>query len=419
VNDGDAVNESTKGPSRDVPAGVFAPPPGGPVRSVYVHAPFCVRRCKYCDFAVQVRRVGDVEGWSAAIAGEVTALREEGVFVLADQLDTVFVGGGTPSLLGPDAMERLANILGRERLRRSTLEWTAEANPESFSEEVARGWARAGVNRVSLGVQSFEETALRWMGRLHGSEGATQAVAIARSAGLHNLSVDLIFSLPDGVERSWARDLDRTLALEVPHVSLYGLTVEPETPLGRSVREGKERPADEARYRDEYLLAVERLTAAGYVQYEVSNFALPGHESRHNQVYWRGQPYVGLGNGAHSYIHPLRRWNLRDWDGYEGRARDGRLAMQDEERLDPAATRLERVWLGLRTTDGIPLEGLPSRALGLAREWVTSGWASASADTLRLTPQGWLLLDRLAVEMDELLEGAPGVRSPLELIRAG
>jgi oxygen-independent coproporphyrinogen-3 oxidase len=375
------------------------------VASVYVHAPFCARRCGYCDFAVTVRRVGDVDAWASALAGELAALADEGTFTLAPELRSLYVGGGTPSLLGASAMDRLASVIGRERLRDGDgLEWTAEANPESFTDEVARAWSRAGVNRLSLGVQSFDERVLRWMGRLHGAAGARDAVERARREGLENLSVDLIFALPETLGRSWSEDLERALALEVPHVSLYGLTVEPETPLGRRVREGRDPPVDEGRYREEYLEAAEKLAAAGYLHYEVSNFALPGRESWHNGVYWSGEPYLGLGNSAHSYAHPLRRWNLRDWNAYERAAREGRLAVQDQEVLDARATRLERVWLGLRTQRGLGASELSPRGHLVVEQWAHQGWADPVDGGVRLTPQGWLLLDRLAVELDSALD---------------
>jgi oxygen-independent coproporphyrinogen-3 oxidase len=376
------------------------------VRSVYVHAPFCVRRCPYCDFAVQVRRVGDLDGWIAALRGELGAVEREGRFPLAAELDTLYVGGGTPSLLGAEAMNELARLLGPERLRGAALEWTSEANPESFTAEVAAGWRRAGVNRLSLGVQSFSEAALRWMGRMHGPEGARAAVATARTAGLTDLSVDLIFALPDEIERDWRADVEAALALEPPHVSLYGLTVEAGTPLARSVAEERVHTAVEERYREEFLYASERLTRAGYEHYEVSNFARPGHASRHNRVYWEGGAYLGLGNGAHSFTDPLRRWNVRDWTAYAASAGEGRLPVAGEELLTDDARRLERVWLGLRTDRGFPAGELNPAALALVDRWRRAGWVRTGAtdrDPVRLTPEGWLVLDRLAVELDQAL----------------
>lgn len=367
---------------------------------MYVHAPFCTRRCFYCDFAVQVRRSGGADEWLEALAGELRFLREDGVFLLAESLDSVFVGGGTPSLLGAHAMHGLRDLLGPDRLGSDNLEWTAEANPESLTDEVATGWIEAGVNRVSIGVQTFHEPALRWMGRLHGVEGAVASVARARAAGFENVSVDLIFGLPKHVGRPWVDDLQRAVDLGVPHVSLYGLSVEPGTPLGRAVGEGREAVADEEQYREEYLLAAEVLVGAGFEHYEVSNFARPGRASRHNRAYWDGTPYLGLGNGAHSFRHPLRRWNLRDWDAYQAAARKGESPVDEEETLNASATRLERAWLGLRTNGGVAERRLGEEARSLVAAWQREGWAVQEHGRIRLTAAGWLLLDRLSVELD-------------------
>lgn len=369
------------------------------VSSVYVHAPFCPRRCVYCDFAVTVARTADLKGWLDALAAELRNLKAEGAASLAPELDTLFVGGGTPSTLGPDAMVGLARILGLERLAAPSLEWTVEANPESFTAAVAEGWARAGVNRISLGAQSFQEGPLRWLGRLHGGDGPSRAVDRAREAGITNLSLDLIFGLPREVERDWEADLDAAMALGVPHLSLYGLSVEPGTPLGRWVVEGIVSGVDEDRFREEFLLASDRLTRAGYRQYELSNFALPGLECRHNQVYWGYQPYLGLGNSAHSFLPPVRRWNLRDWPEYQGAARAGRKLLAGEELLHEPAIRLERIWLGLRTAEGIELDGLGSGARAEVARWVRKGWARDVDGRARLTPEGWIILDDLAVRL--------------------
>jgi oxygen-independent coproporphyrinogen-3 oxidase len=335
------------------------------------------------------------------VAGELDFLQREGRFVLADSLDSVFVGGGTPSLLGPEAMHELRDLLGTHRLESADLEWTAEANPESFTDEVAAGWRDAGVNRLSLGVQSFHEATLRWMGRLHGPAGAEAAVARAAVAGFDNLSLDLIFGLPAHIGRSWEDDLRRAVDLGVPHVSLYGLSVEEGTPLGRAVGEGRETVAHEGQYREEYLLAAEVLTEAGFEHYEVSNFALPGRASRHNRRYWDGTPYLGLGNGAHSYSHPIRRWNVRDWGEYRATASAGDSPVAEEETLDDDATRLERVWLDLRTDRGVDEGTLAEKARGLVAAWLGEGWAVEEKGRVRLTATGWLLLDRLAVALDE------------------
>jgi putative oxygen-independent coproporphyrinogen III oxidase len=377
------------------------------VRSVYVHAPFCPRRCNYCDFAVQVTNGGDAQArlgqWLEAVGTEWQLLEAEGWGPVADQLDTLYVGGGTPSHLGSDAMHGLADVLGRERLSHPELEWTSEANPESFTRTLAESWRAAGVNRISLGVQSFHEGVLRWMGRMHGADGAEAAVDVARDAGLENLSIDLIFGLPDRLERDWGADLERTLALDPPHVSLYGLTVEPGTHLGRAVDDGREIPLDGERYREEYLLAVERLTGAGYQHYEVSNFARDGLVSRHNAIYWSGAPYLGLGNGAHSFVPHVRRWNLRDWESYRVRLASGESPVEASEELDAAARQLEGLWLGLRTSGGLPVDGWDPSALSVVERWRGDGLADGQNDRVVLTAEGWLVMDRLTVELDDVL----------------
>jgi oxygen-independent coproporphyrinogen-3 oxidase len=375
------------------------------VGSVYVHAPFCARRCVYCDFAVEVRRQGDLTGWLAAVAGELALVAAESSFPLAERLHTLYVGGGTPSLLGPDAMAGLAAVLGFHRVSDPEMEWTVEANPESFTAGIAAAWRKAGVNRLSLGAQSFHGPALQWMGRLHGPEGVGTAVGVARQAGFDNISIDLMFGLPGDLGRSWTLDLERALELEPRHVSLYGLTVEAATPLGRAVRQGREKPVDDERYREEYLQAAAALTSAGYRHYEVSNFARPGGASRHNFVYWSGDSYLGLGNGAHSYADPLRRWNHRDWESYSGAVHRGESPEAGRETIDDDARRLESVWLGLRTDRGISVADLPSRASAMVERWMGAHLATMNGDRLRLTADGWLVLDGLTVELDECLAG--------------
>lgn len=387
------------------------------VRHVYVHAPFCARRCVYCDFAVKVDRSPNSGRWLAAVAAELEGLRTHGWAPLAPTLDTLYVGGGTPSLLAPRFAADLAGLLGRARTAGPELEWTVEANPESFGADLAQAWAAAGVNRVSFGVQSFDAGALRWMGRLHAPQDAKVAVDRARAAGIANVSVDLIFGLPDSAPRSWPDDLERALALDVPHVSLYGLAVEKGTRLFRHVKEGRSPPPSEGRYQEEYLLAAQVLADAGYDHYEVSNFARPGFASRHNQAYWNGVPYLGLGNGAHSFHAGRRWWNERDWDAYAAAVTDGGegegSGQAGAETLSAGQSRLEAVWLGLRTAKGLELGALAGTDAGrsasqrVAQRWEARGLAVATSHRVRLTPQGWLLLDALAVELDRALDPAP------------
>jgi oxygen-independent coproporphyrinogen-3 oxidase len=383
-----------------LPSGSSAAP-----RALYIHVPFCVRRCSYCDFAVQATRVAPTAEWLDAVAGEMRLLADERGWREPLALDTVYVGGGTPSLLAPGAMAELRDRLAPFAVWDDAAEWTCEANPESFSAGTAADWRASGVNRISLGAQTFHEPALRWMGRMHGVDGPRRAMDAARSAGFGNVSVDLIFGLPQRLGRDWGSDLHHALTLEPEHVSLYGLTAEAAAPLGRWVLEGRETLADEDRYADEYLLAHSHLTAAGFRHYEVSNFGLPGRQSRHNGVYWTGAPYAALGPGAHAFYPPLRRWNVRGWDAYRDSIAAGRLPVDDEETVDEEARVLERVWLGLRTDTGYPLADACEAELRLADRWRAGGWAHAGEDVLRLTAEGWLLLDRLAVELAAATEG--------------
>lgn len=372
-------------------------------RSLYIHVPFCARRCSYCDFAVQATPAAPTNAWLDAIVGELRLVAADSGWSDPLHLETVYVGGGTPSMLAPDAMgvlrERLAPLA---RWAADEIEWTCEANPESFTREVSSGWRAAGVNRISLGAQTFHEPTLKWMGRLHGPGGPARAMAAARGAGFDNVSLDLIFGVPRRLGRDWSEDIDRALDLDPEHVSLYGLTAEAATPLGRWVRDGREALADEDRYADEYLLAHERLVAAGFEHYEVSNFARPGRRSRHNFVYWTGAPYLALGPGAHSFDPPVRRWNLRGWDAYRDAVLSGRLPVDDREVVDGEATSLERAWLALRTDAGFPIEQADDAQIALAAAWERQGWAESEAGRVRLTASGWLLLDRLALDFSAI-----------------
>ncbi|MCI0433575.1 MAG: coproporphyrinogen III oxidase family protein [Gemmatimonadetes bacterium] len=345
-----------------------------------------------------------VDAWLDAISAELRAIVEERDWPEL-RLSTLYVGGGTPSLLGTGAMAALAN-----RLRAvvswdpDALEWTAEANPERFDDALAKDWAEAGVSRVSFGAQTFDPDALRWMGRLHGPDGPGRALRAARAAGIPSISLDLIFGLPARFARDWTGDLDRALSLEPDHISLYGLTAEKNTPLGRWVEEGREQMPDEESYAVEYLEAADRFAAAGFEHYEVSNFARPGHASRHNRAYWTGEPYLGIGPGAHSFIPPRRWWNVRDWVAYRVRVGGRRSAIESDETVRGDAARLEHAWLGLRTAAGLDARDATQAQLELAASWRAHGWAYrdrvAQEGRIRLTPRGWLLLDRLAVEWE-------------------
>ena len=232
------------------------------------------------------------------------------------EADTLYFGGGTPSRLGGDGVARMLDVVRERVTLAAEAEVTLEANPEDVTDDAVAAWRRAGVNRVSLGSQSFDDRVLAWMHRSHDAERITRAVEVVRGGGIENLSLDLIFALPTELDRDWERDVDRALALEPQHLSLYGLTVEPHTPLGRWRARGEVAESPEERYEAEFLHADRALTAAGFDHYEVSNFGLPGRHSRHNSAYWALVSYAGLGPSAHEFDGTTRRWNApvyRDW----------------------------------------------------------------------------------------------------------
>jgi putative oxygen-independent coproporphyrinogen III oxidase len=354
---------------------------------LYIHVPFCQRRCSYCDFSIAVRKRIPTREFVDVI------LKEAEPHDLT-ALETIYFGGGTPSLLPPAAIELLLRTTHDER--RTDVEVTLEANPEDVTPEHAKAWREAGINRVSLGAQSFDDNVLKWMHRSHDAAQTHRAVQALRGAGIENISLDLIFGLPEELNRAWDKDLDIALALRTTHLSLYGLTVEPRTPLDRWISRGATHAPDEDRYAEEYLTAHKRLSVVGYQFYEVSNASLPGYRSRHNSAYWSGKPYVGLGPAAHSFDGRTRRWNLRAWEAYRRAIVAGRSALESEETLTEEQRELERVYLGLRTSEGLPVTASYRPLPPLADQ----GWVYEDSGRLKCTPEGWLRLDSIVNDYD-------------------
>ena len=252
------------------------------------------------------------------------------------------------------------------------------------------------MNRVSLGVQSFDPTVLEWMHRTHSAPQVTEAVNILNGEGIQRISLDLIFALPDSLDRDWARDLETAVSLEPGHLSVYGLTVEPHTPLGRWTTAGRVPGVSEERFEAEFLEANRRLEAAGFLHYEVSNYARPSDHSRHNSAYWSGASYLGLGPSAHGFDGETRRWNAREYVRWLELVEGGKDPMAGEETLWPAEVAAERVYLGLRTTEGLMATEVE---LHRAAPWISEGWARREGGQLILTPTGWLRMDSLAAAL--------------------
>ncbi len=362
-----------------------------PIRHVYVHVPFCARRCVYCDFSIAVRRTIPGSRYARAVLEEYVLRRRQDGAALS--IETLYFGGGTPSLLPVDDFDLVARQLLQSAGATEQLEVTLEANPENVTATTAPAWRRAGVSRVSLGVQSFESRALVWMHRTHDAADTAAAVRVLRHAGIRRLSLDLIFALPTSLRVDFADELARAVELEPEHLSVYGLTVEPRTALSRWIARGAVRMASDSRYAEQFMQAHEFLTACGYEHYEVSNYARAGCRALHNSAYWSGRPYLGLGPSAHSFDGKRRRWNLPSWPAYEERAVTGGDPTEGIETLSEAEAALERAYLRLRTVEGLAAAEMHLVDSVVGREAERQGWLIRDAQGVRLTAQGWLSLD--------------------------
>jgi oxygen-independent coproporphyrinogen-3 oxidase len=370
-----------------------------PPRHLYIHVPFCARRCSYCDFSIAVRASTPVEEYTSALRTEL----ELGALT-GSALDTIYLGGGTPSRLGGLGVAEVLSSVRNHASIAPGAEITIEANPDDVNDLAVAKWVGAGVNRVSLGAQSFDDSVLEWMHRTHDAGQIGQAVKALRRGGISNVSLDLIFALPASLNRSWERDLTLALDLEPQHVSLYGLTVEAHTPIARWADRGVVVEGTEAQYEEEFLLANESMTRAGFEHYEVSNFALPGKASRHNSAYWNGAPYVGIGPSSHSFDGAVRRWNVSAYSEWVRRLAAGRPVIGGEEILTDQNRDAEEVYLGLRTHNGLEINSLELDTVG---RWVDAGWGELESNRLRLTPTGWLRLDSLAADLAARRERNP------------
>jgi oxygen-independent coproporphyrinogen-3 oxidase len=381
-----------------------------PSLGVYLHVPFCERVCPYCDFAVvAARRLAraDEERYVAALLAELAG---RAALFAGFALDTVYLGGGTPSLLRPESIARLLAAL-RERFVGEPGEVTLEANPSTLERERLAAFRAAGVDRLSLGVQSFDDATLRRLGRAHGKEAAERTLEAARAAGFANLSLDLIVGAPGQSLAGVERDLARALDFAPAHVSLYALTLEAGTPFARAAAAGKLAVPEDDRVAEMLEAADARLEAAGLARYEVSSWARPGRESRHNQRYWRREAVLALGVGAHS-TEPASReapfgarsGNERGLADWLARIEAGRLAPPEREVLGAATAHGEAAFLALRTRRGLDAArfaaefGAPPRAFfGAAIDaLVAEGLLSESATgDLAATRRGFLFADEL------------------------
>jgi oxygen-independent coproporphyrinogen-3 oxidase len=364
-----------------------------PSFGVYLHVPFCLTRCHYCDFVTYTGMEGLRRPYAAALLEEA-AMAAAALGPAPPAVTSVFVGGGTPTLLPVGDLARVLTRL-RELLPFAPgAEVTVEANPETVDQAVAEGLAGAGVTRVSMGAQSFDDRVLAALGRAHDAGRVAAAVAALRAAGVPAVNLDLIYGGPGEDAASWSATLAAAVALAPEHLSAYALTIEPATKFGRLVAAGRMAEPAEDDLADRYEVACATLAAAGYAHYEVSNWARGAHASRHNLTYWRRGRYLGLGAGAHEFDGTVRRWNVNGVPAYLEAVRERRRPTGGEERLDPTQARFEALALRLRTVGGLDPD--EAHTLGVdpggpaARELRQAGLL-APWPGLRLTEKGMFL----------------------------
>ncbi len=360
---------------------------------LYVHVPFCLTRCGYCDFNTYA-------GLDHLAGRYVEGLLREADLVAPEWRDvsfvSLFLGGGTPTTLPANVLERVIGRLRPLLAFDADAEVTCEANPDTVDAEYLSALRDAGVGRLSLGVQSFDPSVLAALERVHSPESARAAFAAARRAGFANVNLDLIYGANGETLESWRRTLVGAVELGPEHLSCYALTIEPATALGRKVAAGILPPPDADLQADMYDATCEVLRGAGYAHYEVSNWARPGFECRHNTGYWDGRPYLGLGAGAHSYRDARRWWNVRPPQQYLEMIERNELPIGGEELLSEPEMRTEELLLGLRTVRGIALDDA-----GEAEQLVRDGLARKDRGRLVPTERGMLLANDLVLELTD------------------
>ena len=376
---------------------------------IYIHIPFCRSKCDYCDFYSLAGREAQMDQYQKALLAH---MKETAPLAQGFAVDSIYFGGGTPSYYGAKRLKELLAALHKLFQVGKDAEITVECNPDSVDLRSLRILKKAGVNRLSLGMQSAQEGELRAIHRAHTAQQTNQAVELARKAKFTNLSLDLIYGLPGQTMDSWKATVEHALSLIPQHLSCYGLKVEEGTPLARRVAEGEVLPGDDEQA-DLYLWTVGRMERAGYPQYEISNFAKPGYQSRHNLRYWLTRPYIGFGPGAHSDFGGRRYSFVRDLDAYIRGVLEGGNIIDSSELIPQRERCGEYLMLRLRTVQGIDgreyrrtyfMDFAPLEAR--LREFQAQGWAEETDGRWHFTPKGFLVSNQLIGDLLERQEQA-------------
>lgn len=369
---------------------------------IYIHIPYCKQACHYCDFhfSTQTRSAPDM---IPALLKEIR-LRQD--YLKNQPVSTIYFGGGTPSLLSGEIVEDILHAIRHTFLLSEQLEVTLEANPDDLTYERLREFASAGINRLSIGIQSFDDKVLRYLNRAHTGSQARESIAVARDVGFRNISIDLIYAIPEASEGRWQRDLKEALEIFPEHISTYGLTIEPGTVFGHQLKSRQLSPVPEEQAAGEYEELMDKLIQAGYDHYEISNFALPGHRSRHNTSYWQGKSYLGIGPGAHSYNGVSRQHNIPNNGRYIDALRQEEIPAirEDLSELDKAN---EYLLTSLRTSWGIDTKFLASQfrldLFAQQGEYISrlmeGGLIFEEESKIILTNKGKLLADQITEDL--------------------
>lgn len=323
------------------------------VKGMYIHIPFCHQICFYCDFNKVFFKDQPVDAYIESIGKELALWKQEGA--LDHPLETVFLGGGTPTALTPEQLERLLELIHQYVPMVEGVEWSSEANPDELTREKMEVLYKGGVNRLSMGVQTFDQDLLKRLGRTHANDDVLRAVETAREVGFANISFDLMYGLPGQTMAQWDETLERAFAFGMPHFSAYSLIIEPKTVFYNLMVKGKLNTVTEDLEGDMYERLMDEMEKHGLHQYEISNFAKPGHESRHNLLYWDNEEYIGVGAGAHGYVKGVRYSNHGPLKKYMEPLESGERPVLDATQVSVKAQMEEEMFLGLRKTAGVDI----------------------------------------------------------------
>ncbi|MBQ6202850.1 MAG: radical SAM family heme chaperone HemW [Prevotella sp.] len=362
---------------------------------LYVHIPFCKSRCIYCGFYSTTLSQLTGEYIEAVCTELKNTSRDSWHKILLENIETVYIGGGTPSQLSPTLLMKLFNAIEDSCGTLSTLEVTMECNPDDLTPLYTETLAQLPVNRISMGAQTFADERLRFLHRRHNSQQVSEAVKWLRDIGIGNISIDLMFGFPGETLEEWQADIDKALELHVEHISAYSLMFEEGTPLHRMLSQGEVKETDEELSLKMYETLIDQLSAAGYEHYEISNFARPGFHSRHNSSYWDGTPYIGLGAAAHSYDIDSRWWNISDVREYIQRMKSGESPIEEREVLNKPARFDDAVMTALRTRRGLSIGHVEKKFGREMKDYLMANAAPhLEAKRLTIDDNGYLRLTR-------------------------